>query len=299
MIKTLLPCLLLLCAACAGPAFSTRAVQGDQAWLVRLDTYADQGKAGGLLFDHPVDWPEKDFKAILGAVLILERSGLLDQKQAPQSVFSDREISQLAPGLRKAFLMARPSEWVSFTIAQSAGPAPTITSGGFFVKDKQLHVLLANHREPTPSGSDGAEAVRANPLQALKRSGRVLTFNPPMFAVAVQESWMGGYAGAPASELVLDQTAFLASLRPPAAAPATAPLARDAAPSAGIAPVPPAQSDETILMDLKGQVTKLQEENERLQQKLNDQAEEIAKLKARRKESESPQTKKPAKKSTQ
>ncbi|MBM4122318.1 MAG: hypothetical protein FJ249_06985 [Nitrospira sp.] len=307
MIKALYPCVFLLCLACAGPAFSTRSVHSDQTWLVRLDTYADPGKAAEVRHDHPAEWTEAELSAILSRLLLQERVGLLEKKPPPRPVFSADEVSQLTPKLRQAFRTARPTEWIVFCVIRSTGTAQEVTSGGFFIQERHLHVIVANHREPLSSGRDGTEAVQANPLQALKRTGRTLTFDPPMYALASPENWMGGYAGAPASELILDQTTFLEAARQPAVplVPALAPVppVQASSPPASIAPTTPvpspsAQTSESVISGLKDQVLRLQEETERLKHKLEEQAGEIARLKARLAESEGAQRKRLPKKPT-
>jgi len=305
VIKALYPCVLLFCLACAGPDFSTRAVHSDQTWLVRLDTYADPGKAAELRHDHPAEWTEAELSAILSRLLLQERVGLLEKKPPPQPVFSADEVAQLAPRLQQAFRMARPTEWIVFCFIRSTGTAQEVTSGGFFLQDRHLHVIVASYREPVSSGQDGTEAVRANPLQALKRTGRTLTFDPPTYALASPENWLGGYAGAPASELILDQSAFLEAARQPAVprVPAPVPPVQASSPPVSIAPTtpvpsPPAQTSESVISGLKDQVLRLQEETERLKHKLEEQAGEIARLKARLAESEGAQRKGPTKKPT-
>jgi hypothetical protein len=305
MIKALSPCVLLLCLACAGPDFSTRSVHSDQTWLVRLDTYADPGKAAEVRHDHPAEWTEAGLRELASRVLVQERVGLLEKKPPPQPAFSADEVARLAPRLQQAFRMARPTEWIVFCLTRSTGTMQDVTSGGFFLQDRHLHVIVANHREPVSSGQDGAEAVRANPLRALKRTGRTLTFDPPTYALASPESWMGGYAGAPASELILDQTALLASLKRPGIEPVAtqslpAPAPPPAPPMPSTMPVapPPTPAAEPVGADLHALVLRLQEEVTGLRRKLDEQAEEIARLKARLAESEKAQGKRPTKKPT-
>lgn len=308
MIKALLPWVFLLCLACAGPTFSMRPVHSDPSWLVRLDTYADPGKAAELRHDHPAEWTEAELRAILSRLLLQERVGLLEKKPPPRPVFSSDEVSQLTPRLQQAFRMVRPSEWVSFCATRQTGGGQEVTSGGFFFEERRLHVLVANHREPV--SPEGAEAVRANPVSALKGTGNTVTFDPARFVLATQTSWLGGYSGAAASEMILDQTAFLEAARQPAVplvpalAPAPVPPVQVSPPPVSIvpatpAPAPPAQTSEPDGAGMKAQVLRLQEEVERLKQKLVEQTEEIARLKASRSEPQSSKPKKPAKKPTQ
>lgn len=88
--------------------------------------------------------------------------------------------------------------------ADTLFPFQEIASGGLFLMDGRLHVILANHRERVSPGPDGAEAIRANPIRSLRATGGSLTFDPPTFVLASQANWLGGSSGPSASELVVD-----------------------------------------------------------------------------------------------
>ncbi|MEW6542203.1 MAG: hypothetical protein AB1411_01180 [Nitrospirota bacterium] len=272
MTARLLVCsVLLACLGCAGPALVSRDVQNEPALLIRLDAYADPAGVAEVKNDHPAVWADGDLEAMLGRLLVEERAGLLEKVPPPEPVFSPDEARLLAPGVRRAFQMAGPPEWIVFAVARQAGGGQTVTSGGLFLKDQLLHVVIANHREPVASGSDGLKQVRAHPLRALKRTGKTLGFNPPKAVVSSAESWPAGYGGTPAAALVLDLPTFMASTTLPA-------------------PTAPAGDG-----DLKAQVERLREEIERLKEKLEDQEVEIARLKARLGESDGAQRKPPKK----
>lgn len=296
MLKALLSCVVLLCTACAGPSFISRPVHNDPSRLVRLDTHADPDKAAELHYNHPADWSEVELREILSRLLVQERVGLLEQKPPPQPLFTADEAGALAPRLRQAFQMARPSEWIVFAVTHQAGSEQEATSGGFFIADRRLHVLVANYREP--ASPEASKAVRGNPVSALKGRGNIVTFDPARFVLATETSWLGGYSGAAASEMILDQTGFLEAARrpampmapalalpPPIAAPAMTPAAVQSTLSA--APQPPAslpaqsKTGGTAEPNVQTQMQKLQEEIERLKQKLTEQSEELAKLKSK------------------
>ena len=279
--------IVLACMGCGGPAVTSRPVQSEATWLVRLDTFSDVRSAGDLRYDHPVDWNEPDLEAILTRLLVLERGGLLDQPSPPQPVFSSGEIKQLVPGLRKAFRMAQPSEWLVFSSMLPAGAVQEVTSGGMFIKERRLHVVLANHRERVPPGPGGADAAQANPLRPLGGKGRTMSFDSPRYVVATQSNWMGDSSGTPSSELTLDHTAFLVDARPspPPAIPAAAPTGIGTAspppqtlPSAGL---PKTDANEARDSSLKDQTAGTTQEVARLRQKLEEQESEIAQLKTR------------------
>ena len=98
-------------------------------------------------YDHPVEWAEPDIAAILGRLLLQQETGILGQHRSLEPVWSSDEVAQLTPALHTAFRQAQTREWVSFAFLQPSGTNLVVTSGGFFFKDRQMHVVLANYRE--------------------------------------------------------------------------------------------------------------------------------------------------------
>jgi hypothetical protein len=309
MIRKLLPgVLVLLVAGCAGQTIASRAAIGEANWFVRLDTFTEARAVADLRFNHPAEFSDAELTAILSRVQTQERVGLLEQKPFPQPLFSPNEIRQMMPSLLKTLRSAKPTEWAVFYSALPGAMGQEITSGGLFVQHNQLHVVVANHHERIPSGSSSLTAIRANPLSPWGRKGVTLSFDPPRFVTGTQGTRMGGSAGAPASELVLDHSAFLAEASSPAAAPvaavATVPPAPASVPqSAVILPpvMPPAappvaqpttpqaitplavprDAGGSTVNVMKEQMAGLQNEIERLRRRVEEQDEDIALLKTR------------------
>lgn len=284
--RLLLGALVLLCAACAGPTIASRATAGDANWFVRLDTFLDSRPASDVRFDHPAEFSEADLAAVMSRVLVQERAGLLERKPFPQPLFSPVETRQLMPGLQKALRTAKPAEWAVFYSAIPGGSVQEVTSGGVFVKGGQLHVVVANHRERIPSGSDGLAAIRANPLSPWGGKGVTLSFALPRFVAGTQATWMGGSTAAPASELILDHSAFLAEAPISAAAAAEAAPASQATASGtqkAAVPIVPlaAPRDAGGTAAMKEQILSLQSEVERMRRRLEEQDDDIALLKTR------------------
>lgn len=276
--------LLLALAGCSPPLFDPRPpLVKEQGWFLRLETYGDPQRAAQVQFDHPADLAEADLAAILGRLLMQDRVASLSRQPAPELVFTPAETAQLAPYLARAFKAAGPTEWIEFALANYDGPAPRTTSGAFFIKDRRLHVVIANWLEPIATGRDGIGTVRANPLRPIKKRDQVLAFDGQGYVVSVAQSWMSEDGSPAATEMVLDHRAFLAALhakdqptRPVAAAPAP--------------PAPPAEKEPA---GLQQQLSTLQAENERLKKRLDDQAAELERLKA---QLAAPKGKPPAKK---
>jgi hypothetical protein len=307
MIRRVLPgVLVLLCVGCAGPTITSRAAVGEANWFVRLDTFAEAGAVADLRFDHPARLSEAELTALLSRVQVQERAGMLEQKPFPRPLFSPGEIRQMAPSLQKTLRTAKPAEWAVFYSALPGGTGQEVTSGGLFVQSNQLHVVVANHHERIPSGSNSLAAIRANPLSPWGGKGVTLSFDPPRFVAGTQATWLGGSAGAPASELVLDHPAFLAEalapatapvaavsaappapasvpqsavILPPAMPPAAPPVAQPTTPQAMTPLAAPRDAGSSALM--KEQMAGLQNEIERLRRRVEEQDEDIALLKTR------------------
>ena len=297
--------LVLFCVGCAGPTIASRAAVGEANWFVRLDTFKEAGAVADLRFDHPSQLSEAELAAVLGRVQVQERAGLLEQKPFPQPLFSPSEITRMVPSLQKTLRAARPTEWAVFYSALPGAMGQEVTSGGVFVKGNLLHVVVANHHERIPSGSDSLAAIRANPLTPWGGKGVTLSFDPLRFVAGTQASWLGGSAAAPASELILNHSAFLAEAAAPAAAPVAAapvPQAMALSPQSAVV-LPPTmpqatQRNVSSYDVLREQVSGLQSEVERMRRRLEEQDEDIAQLKTRLFELDSllknPPKKKPA-----
>ncbi|MDE3119592.1 MAG: hypothetical protein KGL03_11320 [Nitrospirota bacterium] len=264
--------LLALSLGCTGISFVSRPVREDNPWLVRLQTYAQAGKAGDVQHNHPASWSESDLKAILSGLYLTEQVGLLDQKPAPRPIFSPEDVARLAPAVQEAFRLAQPNEWVTFFLTHQAGQGEEVTSGALYVDGQQLHVIVANDREAMPVGEE-AQKLKLNPLRALKVRGRTLTFDPSVYVIFSRNSWMSGYDNAAASEVILDHRKFLVSLKQTAPAPAK--------PAQADAPPAPQAAGEPAGDAINATVEQLQGEIEQLKRRLAEQDAELAKLKAR------------------
>jgi hypothetical protein len=280
----------LTCVGCAGPIITSRPVQSDPTWLIRLDTFADARESSVLHYNHPAEMAESELAAILSRLMVREQVGLLDQKPAPQPLFSSQEIKQLVPGLQKALRLAKLTEWVVFSSVVPTATTQEVTSGGLFLQEGKLHVVIANYRTQIQPGLDSTERARTNPLRSLGGKGVVLSFDPLRYVITTQANWMGGSSGTPASEVMLDHTAFLADARPALPPPITAasptaiettPGPPQSLPSAGLFKT---DANEARDSSPKGPAAGATQKVERLGKNFEDQESEIAELKARFKE---------------
>lgn len=268
---------LLLSLGCSGPALTSRVVQQDSSWFVRLDLFQNAEKSSGR-YDHPATWTIDELSAVLSRLLLEDRVGLMDRARPPRPLFSSEEIVLLAPAIVDSFRRATPSEWVSFSLSSPGASGVIVTSGGMFLADSRFHVIIANHRALLAKDSEEPANVRANPLRSIRGSGGTLTFESARFVTGTQPNWSGSHRVS-ASELILDHRAFLSFFKlPGAVAPAQA--LGLVPPATSSAPGPhrdrPATTGET---DAQMVILRLREEVERLKKTVEAQEAEIVRLK--------------------
>lgn len=271
---------ILFCLGCAGPILTSRVIEQDSFWFVRLDSFLDAGSASPR-YDHPSVWRDEELSAILSRLILQERVGLMDNARPPRSVFSLEEIHLLVPTVRKSFQEATPHEWIVFTLAAQQATGRETTSGGMFVEEGKLHLVIANHRLPLPANSQELARVRANPLYSVQGSGGLLSFDSPRYVIATKANWSGGHR-ASASEVILDHAEFLSSLHRTGSALTSLPAGGSpgsvAATESDIRRSGPSSSGQ---VESEGNVYRLREEIERLKQQLAEKDAELDRLKRR------------------
>lgn len=271
---------LLLCLGCAGPTLTSRLIQQDSSWFVRIDSLQDVGSSSPR-YDHPIAWRDEDLSAILSRVVLQERVGLMDNARPPRPVFAFEEINRLLPAVRTAFQETTTREWIVFVLlGQEAGGRAT-TSGAMFVESGKFHLVIANHHLSLAENSEDLARVRANPLYSVQGSGGVLAFDSPRFVVGTKANWSAGHR-ASASEMILDHTAFLSYLTQTGSATASLQEGRShvsASARESDAPRPRASSSGQV--ESEGIILQLQEEIEVLKRRLADKDAELDRLKHR------------------
>lgn len=278
--RILLLSMLLWCIGCAGPQLTSRMVQEETSWFVRLDSYQDAGNSS-VRYEHPATWTVEELFAILSRLLLEERGGLMDSARPPHSVFSAEEVTLLVPAIRDSFRMATPSEWVAFSISTPSDAGFSVTSGGMFLAGSRFHVIVANHRRLVAQSSDELASVRANPFHSVRGSGGVLTFESSRFVMGRQPNWSGGHR-ASASELILDHRGFLSFLKLAGTAPVPAQVPGSSGPAVSSeSGASHARSSTSGDSDPNRSIIRLQEEVERLKKQVAEQAAEIERLNRR------------------
>jgi hypothetical protein len=101
-------------------------------------------------FSHPFKLAPNEWTEILSTIYVQKlKPGFLiwGGKENKEPAFTEEEIQYLSLILPQAFEQAQPDEMVVYALSQS--PLSTlseISTGGLFVKNDELHVVLSNHR---------------------------------------------------------------------------------------------------------------------------------------------------------
>ncbi|MDO9117825.1 MAG: hypothetical protein Q7U39_07705 [Nitrospira sp.] len=165
---------------------------------VRYDAKAGNGHS------HPRALTISQITSILKGVQVHDRdlvgtAGLLMGSDAVPA-FTDKDVAALAPHLVAGLAKASPVDLVSFYLAQrGSNRAPLITSGGVFIRNQRLYLILANART-SPSSIQYENTYEtnslSNPLLPIARFKFVAGFVPADWRVVTsdakrQDEWDG------------------------------------------------------------------------------------------------------------
>lgn len=128
--------------------------------------------------------------------------GLADQEPA----FREEEIELLAPWLLEGLAMAVPQELVAFYVSHPVNATKReVTSGGVYVTDGHLHVIMSNHRTNYEVPPAGLIYDRRYPLFSLAPLDVDLLYEAEDAVVPKEESvWDAILGDEHSGEIVLD-----------------------------------------------------------------------------------------------
>ncbi|MGH7236296.1 MAG: hypothetical protein ACREIO_07920 [Nitrospiraceae bacterium] len=174
-------------AACAmGPAPVVIHDSPRAAVRVQFDPEAGHGHG------HPALITPEQMATILRGVWVTKRDvlglGALLQDPEAKPAFSAAEIVTLAPHLSEALRKASPKDVATFYLALGdPSLGKLVTSGGLFVRQGQLYLILANWRTPLSAGPFEGMAYeldsRNDPLFSIARYRFAVGFTP-------REAWI-------------------------------------------------------------------------------------------------------------
>jgi len=128
--------------------------------------------------------------------------GLADQEPA----FREEEIELLAPRLLEGLALAVPQELVTFYISHPVNATKReVTSGGIYVRDGHLHVIMSNHRTNYEVPPAGLIYDRRYPLFSLAPLDVDLLYETDDTVLPKEESvWSAILGDEHSGEIVLD-----------------------------------------------------------------------------------------------
>lgn len=166
-------CLVWLLAGCTPPPIYSYLVYENPTAFVRLEPspWVDQ-EDPKTWNAHPVTLARHQLSEALKGLLVREhRAGLIlwirgIAEELP--AFREEEVELLATRLQEGLDLAVPQEVVTFYISHPVNSTRReVTSGGLFVLDGHLHLILSNHRAIYEIPSAGLIYDRRYPLFSL------------------------------------------------------------------------------------------------------------------------------------
>ena len=157
-------------------------------------------------FSHPFRWSSEQWKLILRSIYVQKRGQGVFFFPTPNgpalSAFTPAEVDYLSETLTRAFAQAQPSEVVVFGLTSPKTQEITeITTGAWFVKDTQLHLILGNYREAFTM-SNIRELLWQDPLHMI--AGALYEFVPgPYQSLPREDNGLGTFLTPEAPQLAL------------------------------------------------------------------------------------------------
>lgn len=173
-------------AACAPGQFTTATIYDTPAAFVRLEL--DRTVETRRAHSHPLAITPAQIAAVLAGVMIEEPLAKLpfyDDTSQPRRhpAFTEKEVAFFAPLLIIALEKATSEEIVTFYESREvSGTVREVTSGGIFVDEENLHLVLGNYRSHTHFSADYGSVDtlddRLTPMRALAPQRVRLDFEP-------------------------------------------------------------------------------------------------------------------------
>ena len=143
--------LCILFQSCVAVTQAPLSVEEDPERFIRLEGRSgDEHRVGSSRFEHPLTLTAPEWERLLSSIQVQSHKDTFlftTAKNPPEPAFSPEQVVYLGRGLQKAFSRAHPDEFVVFGFSQTRSPQLTeLTTGGWFVEEQRLHLILANYR---------------------------------------------------------------------------------------------------------------------------------------------------------
>lgn len=203
----------LLCAllsGCAIPHVPSRPVYEDPVNYVRLeqeDHFLPEWPPTH--HSHPAIIGSETLRGIFQGLVIQEHRIWLQnwlQGEAPfMPAFQDEDIALLTVHVADALSKAQPNERVTFYLSlPQTSTKRVVTSGGLYMKDDELHVILGNWQIVYGIPTYGMIYDRRYPMRPTAPKGFDLFFQPHEAMRRAESSWIDGVLANGADEVVID-----------------------------------------------------------------------------------------------
>lgn len=186
--------------------------------FVRLQVSARDGHAEtNQPFSHPFQWSAEQWKPILRSIHVQKRDQGIFLFSAPNGptlpAFTPAEVDYLSETLPRAFAQAQPSEVVVFGLTSpKTQEIAEITTGAWYVKDAQLHLILGNYHEAFTM-SNVRELLWQDPLHMI--AGALYEFVPgPYQSLHREDNGLGSFLFPEAPQLALAYQQLSVSVSP-------------------------------------------------------------------------------------
>jgi hypothetical protein len=217
--------LVTLAAGCAIPHVPYRAIYEDPVNYVRLeedDAVLPEWPPSH--HGHPKTLTVDQVTRLLKGLTVKEHRIWIQewfQGEAPLvPVFKEEEVALLAPQLAEAFAAANYNERVTFYLSEpQTSVKRVITSGGFYVHDDQLHVIVGNWQIVYGIPTYGMIYDRRYPMRPTAAKGFDLFFQPSEVVIKQQSSLWDTIFANTKDELVIDMGRWQAAVTANAAGP--------------------------------------------------------------------------------
>jgi hypothetical protein len=217
---------LLFAAACAIPQVPSRTVYEDPVNYVRLEEDpAVLPEWPPSHHTHPAAIGPEKIRTILSGLKAREHRDPIQRWWRGETplvpVFRDEEVALLSVQLAEALAEAKPNERVTFYLSlPQTSTKRIITSGGLYVQDSELHLVLGNWQIVYGIPAYGMIYDRRYPMRPTAAKGFDLFFFPEEAVIPVKSSWLDDLLANGKDEMVLDLNKIQVSPPTPVMAPA-------------------------------------------------------------------------------
>ncbi|GJL65333.1 MAG: hypothetical protein NPIRA05_03040 [Nitrospirales bacterium] len=187
-------------AGCATSEFFTVTIYDSPQRVVRLQTKSLDDTEGG--YSHPASVSVEQMTRVLTGLFTEVGDTPFSRSGTRHRAFSDSEIKFFAPLFVRGLEQATPEEVVTFfETAEISDQQEATTSGGVFVRENGLYIIMSNHGVKTAIWQDNDQyesPQRLSPLEPMAPEPGRLVFEPAEFMLPLEENtWLDTLKGKP------------------------------------------------------------------------------------------------------